>query len=514
MSMNRRQFLITGAGAAGVAGIWPHINSTAAPTKPDHPNILFLMADQFRGDCLGISGNPVIQTPNLDRIGREGACFGRAYSSTPTCTPARAALLTGQSPWAHGMLGYSKVAESYPVEMPQLLRDAGYYTLGLGKMHWTPQRNLHGFHKTILDESSRAETVDFRSDYRAWFASEAPTLDPDATGIGFNDYRSAPYILPEELHPTRWLGDVAVNFLNSYQETSPFFLKVSFPRPHSPYDPPQRWMEYYKDAKLPKAHIGDWAERYRERSDDSNNIWHGDMGEEQVRRSRQGYYGSISFVDEQVGRILESLEKRGWLENTLILFTADHGDMTGDHHLWRKSYAYEASANIPMLLRWPEGLGGKRGQHLTQPVELRDVLPTFLDAADAPVPEAVEGASMLNLVRGNTYGWRDYIDLEHDVCYDVKNHWTALTDGKQKYIFHAFDGEEQFFDLESDPGEEKDLAGDPAHTQTLQLWRSRMIAHLEPRGEEWVKNGNLVLHKNRILHSPNYPVIAEDKKKT
>ena len=175
--INRRQFLMSSAGAAGIAGIWPHINSAVVAAKPERPIILFLMADQFRGDCLGVNGNKVIHTPNLDRIGQEGACFGRAYSSTPTCTPARAALLTGQSPWRHGMLGYSKVAESYPVEMPQLLRDAGYYTLGIGKMHWTPQRNLHGFHRTILDESSRAENVDFRSDYRSWFASVAPNLD-------------------------------------------------------------------------------------------------------------------------------------------------------------------------------------------------------------------------------------------------------------------------------------------------------------------------------------------------
>lgn len=507
--MSRRQFLASSAAVTGATCVLTGTKSAVADVRKERPNILFLMADQFRGDCLGVNGNKVIHTPNLDRIGKEGACFGRAYSSTPTCTPARAALLTGQSPWSHGMLGYSKVAESYPVEMPQLLRDAGYYTLGIGKMHWTPQRNLHGFHKTILDESSREQSVDFRSDYRSWFASIAPNLDPDVTGIGFNDYRSATYTLPEALHPTRWMGDVAVNFLESFKQESPFFLKVSFARPHSPYDPPQRWMDYYKDADLPQRHIGDWAERYRERSDDSFNIWHGDMGEEQARRSRQGYYGSISFIDEQVGRILEALENRGLLDNTLILFTADHGDMTGDHHLWRKSYAYEASANIPMLLRWPEGLGAERGQHLAQPVEIRDVLPTFLDAAGATIPEAVEGESMLNLVRGNTKDWREYIDLEHDVCYDVRNHWTALTDGKIKYIFHAFDGEEQLFDLVADPGETKDLAGDAANAEQLQLWRGRMIKHLEPRGEEWVKDGNLVLHTKRILHSPNYPVAAE-----
>jgi len=504
-SMSRRQFFISSASAAGVTGLWAGAQGARAATRTERPNILFLMADQYRGDCIGVDGHPVVHTPNLDRIAREGAHFGRAYSSTPTCTPARAALLTGQSPWSHGMLGYSKVAEKYPVEMPQLLRDAGYYTLGVGKMHWAPQRNLHGFHRTILDESGREQSVDFRSDYRSWFASVAPALDPDATGIGWNDYRAAAYALPEALHPTRWMGDVAVNFLQEYQDTAPFFLKVSFARPHSPYDPPQRWMDFYKDADIPRPRIGAWAERYRERSDDSFNIWHGDMGWEQARHSRQGYYGNVSFIDEQIGRILETLEDRGWLENTLILMTADHGDMTGDHHLWRKSYAYESSARIPMLMRWPDGMGGARGQRFMQPVEIRDILPTFLDAAGASVPDAVEGDSMLKLTRGDAANWREYIDLEHSVCYHVTNNWNALTDGRQKYIYHAHSGEEQLFDLDADPGELNDLAGDPNSGEQLRLWRCRMIQHLEPRGEKWVKNGALALRKEAILHSPNYP---------
>ena len=136
------------------------------------------MSDQHRGDCLGADGNSAIQTPNLDRLAAGGVRFRCAYSSTPTCTPARAALLTGMSPWQHGMLGYGQVAEHYSVELPRLLRDIGYYTLGIGKMHWTPQRTLHGFHRTILDESGREESPGFRSDYRSWLFSEAPDADP------------------------------------------------------------------------------------------------------------------------------------------------------------------------------------------------------------------------------------------------------------------------------------------------------------------------------------------------
>jgi len=175
------------------------------------------------------------------------------------------------------MLGYGRVAERYPVEMPRVLREGGYHTAGIGKMHWHPQRNLHGFHSVQLDESGRARTPDFVSDYRQWFAQKTPNLDPDATGIGWNDYRAHPYVLPERLHPTAWTGDRAVDFLQGYDQPEPFFLKVSFARPHSLYDPPQRFMDQYADTPLPEARVGGWAEHYRERSDDSFNIWHGDL---------------------------------------------------------------------------------------------------------------------------------------------------------------------------------------------------------------------------------------------
>jgi arylsulfatase len=459
------------------------------------PNVLLLMADQHRADWLGSDANRVVRTPNLDRIAASGVRFRHAYSSTPTCTPARAALLTGMAPWSHGMLGYSRVAQRYPVEMPRLMRDAGYYTFGIGKMHWTPQRNLHGFHGTLLDESGRAESPDFRSDYRAWFSTEAPNLNPDATGIGWNDCTAKPYVLPERLHPTRWTADCAVRFLETYQRSEPWFLKVSFARPHSPYDPPQRWWDAYSGQQLPKAVAGAWAAKYKERSGPKDDIWHGELDSEAVRRARIGYSGSVSFADEQIGRVLEALEKRRWLDDTLIIYLSDHGDMTGDHHLWRKSYAYEASARIPMLVRGP---GVKAGSVSDTPVEIRDVLPTIAVAAGVPVPEACDGQNMLTAKR-------EWIDLEHNVCYSPINHWTALTNGKWKYIYHAHDGSEQLFDLASDPQEVRDLAGDAGHVESLRLWRSRMVGHLEKRGPEWVRAGVLVPRPHSMPLSPNYP---------
>ncbi|MDX9971740.1 MAG: arylsulfatase [FCB group bacterium] len=511
-TLSRRDLLKLGAGTAVLAatGMRP---AHAAANGAGRPHILFIMADQFRGDCVGADGNKAIRTPNLDRIAHEGVRFSCAYSSTPTCTPARAALLSGLSPWRHGMLGYGKVAEKYPVEMPQALRDAGYYTMGIGKMHWHPQRNPHGFHKVLLDEAAQAHTPEFRSDYISWFMSEAPNLQYDVTGVDWNSFETKAYALPERLHPTHWTGETAVKFIDSYEQAEPFFLKVSFHRPHSPYDPPERFMKMYEDAELPPAAVGDWAQRYAPRSDNGRNIWHGDLGAEQVRRSRQGYYGSVSFVDEEIGRILASLERRGWLDNTLVVFTADHGDMTGDHHLWRKSYAYEASARIPMLMRWPAGLiDAERGQVRDHPVELRDVLPTLLAAAGTHA-EGLDGQSMLEPVANPACEWRPWIDLEHDICYDPSNHWNALTDGKWKYVFHARTGEEQLFHLQTDPHERTDLARDANAAHTLQTWRQRLVEHLRERGEAFVKDGVLVPRPERMLYSPNYPGEIPAKKK-
>jgi arylsulfatase A-like enzyme len=339
------------------------------------------------------------------------------------------------------------------------------------------------------------ESPDFRSDYRAWFATEAPNLNPDATGIGWNDYTAKPYVLPERLHPTRWTADCATRFIETWNQPQPFFLKVSFARPHSPYDPPNRWWNRYAAADLPAAVAGKWADKYRERSGPRDDMWHGDPGADSIRRARIGYSGSVSFVDEQIGRILESLERRKMLDETFIVYLSDHGDMTGDHWMWRKSYAYEPSARIPMIVRAP---GAARGTVNTTPVEIRDVLPTLATAAGIAVPEACDGQNLLK-------AQREWIDLEHDVCYDPRNHWTALTDGRWKYIFHAYDGSEQLFDLTKDPAEAKDLAGEAAHADAVRTWRVRMTEHLAMRGDAWVRNGAPAARPNSMRHSPNYP---------
>ena len=477
------------------------------------PNIILIMTDQHRFDALGCMGNPAVISPNIDKIASEGVRFMNGYSSVPSCTPARSGLLTGMSPWHHGMLGYGRVARHYKYELPRMLREAGYYTFGIGKMHWFPQKALHGFNGTLTDESGRVEQDGYISDYRDWFKLHAPGIDPDETGIDWNENRAGAYQLDEKLHPTHWIGATAVEFIQNYSLDKPLFLKVSFERPHSPYDPPQRFVDMYENAKIPSPVTGDWDQKFA-KIQGGKDAYYGNFGEAFAENSRKYYYANITFIDEMIGKIIQALKDKGIYDNTIICFTADHGDMLGDHYHWRKTYAYEGSAHIPFIVKWPETMtaGISRGSKLENPVELRDFLPTFLDAAGAKIPEDIDGASLLTLIKDPKASWRPFIDMEHATCYSQDNYWAALTDGVWKYIWFFRTGEEQLFNLVKDRAETEDLAGQKAYSKELSKWRERMVGHLSERGEGFVKDGKLVKRDNTMLYSPNYPKDDLDEK--
>lgn len=473
-------------------------------------NILFLMSDQHRGDFLGAAGANWVKTPNLDKLAREGVNFTRAYSSVPSCLPARTSLLTGMSPWQSGQLGYNNIP-AYPFEGPAMFTDAGYRTHAVGKNHFTPMRNRHGYQTVELEEGwYTAREGQEKCDYTLWFEKNAPGQNINASGLGYNDLRGGIcFPFEESLHPTTWTADRAVEFLKTYREEAPWMLKVSFQRPHCPYDPPQRWYKAYQEVDPPKPSIGDWAEKKYGVTDGTFatdvNASHGVFPPAEITESRRSYAASISFMDEQLGSVLEALKARGELENTLILYTSDHGDMLGDHYMWRKCRPYEGSAHIPMIIRWPEQLGlkSKRGLTRTELVELRDVLPTFLDAAEIPKPSVMDGMSMLNILKGNQ--WRSVLDLEHSQIYEKDNAWTALTDGKHKYVYFTLTGQEQLFNLNKDPGELIDLASSEENKKTLNIWRAKMVKHLSIRGALWVKDGALVIQKESVNYGINHP---------
>jgi arylsulfatase len=474
-------------------------------------NILFLMSDQHRGDFIGAAGADFVKTPNIDRLAKEGVLFSRAYASIPSCFPARTSILTGMGPWKHGQLGYNPIPV-YPVEGPALFTNAGYRTHAVGKNHFTPMRSKHGYQSVELEEGWYSTQKDHeKCDYQQWFERVAPGSDMNASGLNYNDLRGGRYFpYNDTLHPSYWTAGRAIDFLNNYKGDDPWLLKVSFQRPHPPFDPPKRWADSLQNSKIPMPAVGTWAEvKYGNRTynmEEKNNAPSGVFPDSDVMESRRSYIAALGYVDEQLGRVLDVLQKIGELENTIIIYTADHGDMLGDHHLWRKCRPQEGSVRIPMILRWPSSLGikAKRGQVRSELVELRDVFPTFLDGAGLGIPSVMDGRSMLDIVKGKP--WRTQLDLEHAQIYDPDNGWVALTDARYKYIYYLPTGQEQLFDLKKDPQEKNDLAqASNRDEKRLDSWRSRMIAHLSIRGEQWVKDGKLVVQPKPIYYGINFP---------
>ncbi len=316
-----------------------------------------------------------------------------------------------------------------------------------------------------------------------------------------------PTHLPEHLHPTHWTAGEGIKFLQQRDPTKPFFLWLSFARPHSPYDPPQTYYDMYiNNPDIPKPAIGDWATRYDQKIADVN-APRTHRTDAEVHRGRAAYYGNITFIDHQIGRVLYELRRhdRETFANTLILFTSDHGDMMGDHYHWRKTYAYEGSARIPFLMKYPAGWSFDGNQVFNQPIELRDIMPTFLDAAGADIPDSVDGESLLKLSRGETGGWREFVQGEHTTCYDREHGMQFVTDGREKYIWFHHTGAEQFFDLEQDPAECHDLSAHPDQQPRIDTWRKRLAKINEDRGDPRGKNGELVSQLGGALGlSPNY----------
>jgi arylsulfatase A-like enzyme len=291
-----------------------------------------------------------------------------------------------------------------------------------------------------------------------------------------------------------------MDWLDDWDGRQPFFLNVSFARPHSPYVPPQHYFDLYYRGETPPAHVGDWADMH-DRPDEplDVNAWRGRKSREQIHLARSGYYGEISFIDTQIGRLLNYLRVKGRtrseFRNTWIVFVSDHGDMQGDHNLWRKTYAYEGSARIPLLI-CPPGLGSRNvdppaRRVADEPVSHHDLMPTILEMAGLEIPESVEGRSLLPLTDARDENWREYIHGEHSKCYGDDQEMQYLTDGREKYVWLPLIGVEQFFDLSKDPGETRNLIDDPASADRVELWRDRLREVFRERECDWLEGGKI-----------------------
>jgi len=446
------------------------------------PNFLVFMMEQHRGDCLGIEGHPVLLTPNMDAIAGAGVRFRRCYATCPTSPPARRSFVSGQFPPTHGQVGYRDGVEwDAPPTVASVLSAAGYHTCWVGRsMHQYPKRKRYGFDHMVINE-----------DYDEWLKRVGPQGSGGryGTGVMHNDWTARPWHLAETLHYTHWTVNQALEFLRKRDPSCPFFLVVSFIAAHPPLIPPAFYMERYLRMDLPEPVIGDWATP-PENDGVGDDVSSGRvmLKGEALHSCRAGYYGLINHVDDEIRRLLNPVigVDRMTDHNTVVAFTADHGEMLGDHYLFRKSLPYEGAARVPLMIRAPERFGLQKRLAVDEAVGLEDIMPTLLEMAGVDTPATVEGQSLLPLMYGEKVDWRPYLHFE------CSPRFQALTDGKEKYIWFVADGREQLFDLSSDPMECHDLVGDPEAADRIVIWRERLIKELKGRpegftdGKRWI----------------------------
>lgn len=477
--------------------------------KMKQPNIVLIMTDQLRGDCMGFMGHPDVKTPYLDTLASKGTVFDHAYSACPTCIPARAALHTGMSQTGHGRVGYEDgVAWNYPHTMAGELAKAGYYTQCVGKMHVYPLRNLTGFHNIELHDGylhyNRCSDVPYyenqkvADDYMYWLKKEKG-IDADVidTGLECNSWAARPWIYEEQYHPTNWVTTRCIDFLRRRDRSKPFFLMASYLRPHPPFDAPEYYFNMYRDKKLEAPAVGDWENdeelKLKGRIFDSTT---GPIDEEQIRQAQIGYYACVTHLDHQIGRLLQALIDEGIYDDCIFLFTSDHGEQLCDHHFFRKAFPYQGSVHIPMIISGSESLtGGHAGSVSHAVVELRDVMPTLLDIAGADIPDSVEGSSMMPLVKNTDKKIRTYLHGEHSFG-EKSNHWIVTEN--EKYIWFSQTGQEQYFNLDNDPKENHDLIHNNEAQERISALRKLLVKELEQREEGYSDGTRLISGKTPV----------------
>lgn len=440
---------------------------------PDRPNILFLLSDQHNASFTGQAGHPIVATPHLDQLAREGASFDRAYCQSPLSCPSRASLLTGRYCRELGIYDNQHILESNGVTFPRTLGAAGYRTCVIGKTHYNGEQFQGYQERPYGDLFGQAHQPD-------------PRRLPGRGDAGLGGVLDAagPSGIPLPLTQTEICVAESTKWLQTHvarRGGQPFCLSLHFDKPHFPICPPREYFERYAG----RVTLPDLPPGYLEREVPFVRAAMRNYGicdpERQDRaaheRALAAYCGCIEWVDDAIGRVLATLDYLGLAENTLVIYSSDHGEMAGERGTWQKSLFYDASARVPLLLRWP-GLRAKTGQRITAPVGLIDLFPTFCDLAGVPAPTECQGTSLLPLLRGEAIT-RDAIFSESVVIREPAQAGCMIRTDRWKFNLYL-DGAEELYDLAADPGEWSNLAAVPAHRAVRDELRQRVLAFWEP----------------------------------
>ncbi|MDH7482511.1 MAG: sulfatase-like hydrolase/transferase [Armatimonadota bacterium] len=465
--MTRREFVVKGAAAIGTLTTGLSLSRPAFGEK--RPNILFILTDDQRYDAMGFMGRPsFLKTPNLDRIAREGAHFENAFVTTALCSPSRASFLTGTYAHRHGVVNNeaNDPDPSCPT-FPLLLQKAGYETAYIGKWHMEPKADPRpGF--------------DYWLSFKAQGIYENPNLNENG-----HEFQAEGYM-------TDLLTNYAVNWLKR-KRSKPFCMILAHKAVHSPFTPAPRHKDAFPNAEIPEpASYKDtfedkpeWMRRAftfgvrRER-------WIASLKEPAPQKVERGewnpreprrldYYRTILAIDESVGRVLDTLEKTGQLDNTVIVFASDNGFFMGEHGLGDKRLIYEESIRIPLLMRYPEIIkpGSKRKEMFLN----IDLAPTLLDIAGVDIPKTMQGRSILPILKGKKSEWRESFLYEY-----FREEWAAgiplmLGVRSKDWTYCSYpdmNDIEELYDLRNDPTQVRNLALDSAHLEKLQEMRAEL----------------------------------------
>lgn len=458
-------------------GLWAGTMRIAHAAAPDRPparlNIVFILTDDQRYDTLGFLGHPIVETPHLDRLAREGVHCANAFVTTSLCSPSRASILTGQYMHTHGVVDNISGVREALATFPQLLQEGGYRTGFFGKWHMgasaDPQR---GFHRW----------VSFRGQGEYQATRTVPKAATNQLNVDGRWVARRGYITDE-------LTDYAVEWLHSVPRDQPFLLYLAHKAAHGLCEPAERHRGRYAGKPLPQPasrhtheHAPMWVRNQR-------NSWHGveypyhNADPKFWEAEYQRYLECLLAVDDSVGRLMAELQTRGQLDDTLILFTSDNGFSFGEHGLIDKRVAYEWSIRVPLLARCPAAFPG--GRTLAAMVANIDFAPTILEAAGRPVPAGLDGRSFWPLLRGEAGPRRTELLYEYywERQYPQTPTLHALRGERYKYIRSqgVWDLDE-LYDLREDPGETRNLILSAAHTSLVAEMDQRLTQLLDQGG--------------------------------
>ncbi len=452
------------------------------------PHIIFIITDQQRADTVGAWGYPHMVTPAMDRLAAEGLSFRSAFCPGATCVASRAAIFTGMYPHTTGVYSFDPWAGHR--NWVQDLADAGYWCVNIGKMHLTPRDEKAGFHERTIVENPTNKTHDNGGADDDWgrfltlHGQERPN-DRHLTDPQWHEkHQGVPWHLEERFHSDVFIGDAAVSWIRAHRGDRPLFLQVGFTGPHEPWDPLPRHLDLYSGRPLPPAvwREGELEEkppqhvaqrRTHAEADHESRIDLEGASAEDIDEMRRHYYANITTVDEKLGEVLAALEDRGWLDDTILVFCSDHGELLGDHQLAYKWLMYDAITHVPLIIRDTRGAGLRRaGESVQDLVSLVDLGPTLLQAAGVEVPSYMEGSSLLSYLEA-----RDEA-VPREFVYAEDNYQVMMRSTSHKLVYYIGQSAGELYDLLQDPHELHNLWESPAHRALRQDLTERLLAWL------------------------------------